>query len=151
MKKFFKVIGIIVVSFIAIGAIGAIFSGDKPTTAPTTERVSTPAPTPVVEYPVVSATDIINAYKNNELQADRDLKDKRGIIKGKVADISRMFGQVSVTLYGDDEWSITNISCNFSDVEAEKLISVNAGDIVNIEGTIDGLGWSIDVSDCILR
>lgn len=150
-----KVVKFGVIAFIAVIILGVMF-GDTDVEQGT--AVTTPTVTTDIEevkeevvYPEIAANDIITVYEGNELKADTMLKDKRGIIVGKVSNIERVFGQVYVTLKGDDEWALISVQCYFDDDKADTLTEISIGDTVKIEGTIEGKGWNVDVKDCILR
>lgn len=151
MKKFFKLFAIALSLFLAIfivlGIIGSVMlDNEKEKIVETkTEAVSE------IVYDEISAGNIIKLYEQNELNADKLLKDRRIIIAGKVSSVEKVFGQVYVTLSGDDEWGITQVQCYFDNDNVDALISINTGDIVKIEGTVEGKGWNVDVVDCILR
>ena len=151
MKNFLKLVFIAIIIFIVLSIVTGIYVSFQDEVDKAIEERQAVEEVEPVEYVEVQAGDIINLYENNELQADEYLKDRRGIIIGKVYSIERILGQVSVTLQGYDEWGITMVSCNFDDNNAKALTSVNKGDTVKIEGTIKGKGWNIDVDECILR
>ena len=151
-----KVVKFGVIAFIAVIILGVMF-GDTEVehdTKVTTPTVTTEIQEEVKEkivYPEVTANDIITVYEGNELKADTMLKGKRGIIVGKVSNIERVFGQIYVTLQGDDEWALISVQCYFDDDKADTLTEISIGDTVKIEGTIEGKGWNVDVKDCVLR
>ena len=152
MKKVLKLIGISVGSlfaiFIVLGIIGSIAMDGEVEKVVIEPVIVTEE---IIEYEEVSADNVIKLYEDNELKADQLFKNKRGIIVGKASSIERVFGQVYVTLEGSNEWSITQVQCYFDDDKANALINISTGDIVKIEGTIEGKGWNVDVKDCILR
>ena len=103
---------------------------------------------------VITAKDLVKAYDDNEVAADKKYKNKSAEITGTIYDISVVLGVTSVTLSSDDDSIWTTVNCAFKDKnEIDKIADMSKGDTVTILGTIKGstLGISIEVSDCSFK
>jgi len=103
---------------------------------------------------VITAKDLVKAYDDNEVAADKLYKNKSAEITGTIYDISVVLGVTSVTLSSDDDSIWTTVNCAFKDKnEIDKIADMSKGDTVTILGTIKGstLGISIEVSDCSFK
>lgn len=153
VKKVFKWCSYIIAGLFVLGMLTTMFSNEvvEQVTETSTEVVeSKEEAKEEIVYQEIKAENIIALYENNELKADSMLKNVRCVIVGKVSNIERVLGQVYVTLKSNNEYGITEIQCYFDDDNLEALTELNTGDIVKIEGTIEGKGWNINVKDCIL-
>lgn len=103
--------------------------------------------TPKVEIKTVLAQDIIKAYEDNEIAADQIYKNKTYKIKGIVDNISEMFSVLTVTMLGDNEFSITAITLYLEDSDKSIVAKLHKGDEIIVQGVIKGMGLNIDVKN----
>ncbi|MBU3226819.1 OB-fold protein [Clostridium algidicarnis] len=100
----------------------------------------------------VTAAELVNAYEENEVKADKDYKDKLASITGKVNSIDVMAGKTFVVLSADKDFSITQVQCFFDDKEeVEKVSELKKGDEVTLEGKIGGKSINVSVDKCKLK
>ena len=87
----------------------------------------------------ISASELINAYKENEVKADKMYKGKivevNGIVDGIDSDIS---DKAVVRLSNGDEFSFDNVSCYIDDENQNKACELKKGQNVTIVGKADG-------------
>ena len=87
----------------------------------------------------ISATELINAYKENEVKADKMYKGKIVEVNGIVDGIdSDMDDKAVVRLSDGDEFSIYNVSCYIDNDNQNKACELKKGQSVTIVGEADG-------------
>ena len=87
----------------------------------------------------ISATELINAYKENEVKADKMYKGKIVEVNGIVDGIdSDMDDKAVVRLSDGDEFSIYNVSCCIDDENQDRACELKRGQNVTIVGVADG-------------
>ncbi len=97
----------------------------------------------------VSATDLINAFDQNELRAEAHFEDKTLAITGRVGDIATdLFGTPYVTLESGDDFQFRSVQCFFSRSDKSLLASLNPGQRISFRGRVDGLMMNVLVKDC---
>jgi hypothetical protein len=94
----------------------------------------------------ISATQLVEEYAANEVKADKLYKDKLYEITGKVCNISVVLGSMSLSLEGD-EFGITNVHLSLEDSQKDIVAELEDGQEITIQGTIEGLGWDVNVKD----
>jgi hypothetical protein len=114
----------------------------KSTTKPTIKPKETEEKLETIE-----ASKLIEDYKSNEIKADNLYKDKRFKIKGRVRDISEVLGSLTVSL-SDEDFAITEVSLKFKEKDKNVIAELNKGQTIIVIGTVEGLGWDVDVKDC---
>ena len=101
----------------------------------------------------ISATELINAYKENEVKADKIYKGKivevNGIVDGIDSGIS---DEAIIRLSDGDEFSIYTVSCYIDDENQDKACELNKGENVTIIGKADGevIGQPV-IKDCKIK
>jgi hypothetical protein len=95
----------------------------------------------------IEASKLIEDYKSNEIKADTLYKNKRFKIKGIVREISDVAGILIVRL-SEEDFAITKVSLKFEEKDKNVIAELNKGQTITIIGTIEGLGWDVDVKDC---
>ena len=101
----------------------------------------------------ISATELINAYKENEVKADKMYKGKivevNGIVDGIDSGIS---DEAIIRLSDGDEFSIYTVSCYIDDENQDKACELNKGENVTIIGKADGevIGQPV-IKDCKIK
>lgn len=94
-KKIGKILGIIIVALIFLAVILAIIgsneTGDKsPANELSVEETTqTVSPSPEIEYIEITATELIEAYDENEVSADNNFKNQMLRITGTVSSIGK--------------------------------------------------------------
>ena len=87
----------------------------------------------------ISATELINAYNENEVKADKMYKGKIIEVNGIVDGIdSDMDDKAVVRLSDGDEFSIYTVSCSIDDENQDKACELKKGENVTIIGKADG-------------
>ena len=87
----------------------------------------------------ISATELINAYKENEIKADKMYKGKIVEVNGIVDAIdSGIDDKAIVRLSDGDEFSFYNVHCYIDDENQDKACELKKGENVTIIGKEDG-------------
>ena len=101
----------------------------------------------------ISATELINAYNENEVKADKTYKGKivevNGIVDGIDSDIE---DKAVVRLSDGDEFSIYTVSCYIDDENQDNACELKKGENVTIIGKADGeiIGEPV-IKDCKIK
>ena len=101
----------------------------------------------------ISATELINAYNENEVKADKMYKGKIVEVNGIVDGIdSDMDDKAVVRLSDGDEFSIYTVSCYIDDENQDKACELKKGENVIIIGKADGevIGEPV-IKDCKIK
>ena len=94
---------------------------------------------------------LVKAYEENELAADRVYKGKLAAITGKVESVNEMLGQRFVILK-PDYLSIGGVRCHFEREHVEQLVKLKAEQVITVQGKIDGYGLaSVTVENCTIK
>ena len=120
--------------------------GCKQTQTETTGANATPEPLPIV----VTASQLAQKYKENELAADNEFRDKRLAVTGKIKEIKEILGSISVDLEAPNYMTV---NCSFPDVRRSEAASLKAKQTATLIGTGDGLFAStiIQLDDCRVK
>jgi len=137
LKKLFIVMGIIFV---------LIFVLTMCDTTPSTTPV--PTSTPIPEILKITAIDLANTYKANEINADKLYKGRMIELTGNVYDISDMLGSQSITIEGQD---YNHVLCFFKPNQKDKLATLQKGQNVTIIGLVDGYSLMTVVKNCEIK
>ena len=87
----------------------------------------------------ISATELINAYKENEVKADKIYKGKIVEVNGIVDAIDSGIDDKAVIRLSDgDEFSFYNVHCYIDDENQDKACELKKGENVTIIGKEDG-------------
>ena len=101
----------------------------------------------------ISATELINAYEENEVKADKMYKGKivevNGIVDGVDSD---MDDKAIVRLSNGDEFSIYTVGCYIDNENQDKACELEKGENVTIIGKADGecVGFPY-IKDCKIK
>lgn len=150
MKKFLKIIGFIVLGFIAIGVIEAIAGGGKGSTSPSTNGGSQATAKPSEQVIVVDAKTLVGEYDKNKLTA----QDK---YTGKLVQTTAYINNISSDITGnyflslnpsnDQYYFGTTIQCFFAD--KSQLTSLEKTQKVTVQGTMQDMSLGIvEMKDC---
>ena len=101
----------------------------------------------------ISATELINAYKENEIKADKMYKGKIVEVNGIVDAIdSGIDDKAIVRLSDGDEFSFDNVQCCIDDENQDKACELNKGENVTIIGKADGeIAGTPFIKDCKIK
>ena len=101
----------------------------------------------------ISATELINAYKENEIKADKMYKGKIVEINGIVDAIdSGIDDKAIVRLSNGDEFSFDNVQCCIDDENQDKACELKKGENVTIIGKADGeIAGTPFIKDCKIK
>lgn len=147
----FKWAVIIVGALFLLGFCGAMLgdSGDELDTEETTEEVAEQTEEAgeeiseeETEETVIetTATEIIDTYGNNELQGEEKFGGKRVLLTGVVDDVIISGNEVYLRLKSTtEEYWLESLEAYFSQDHKKGLSTINSGDTVTLEGTVDGL------------
>ena len=138
LKKLFIGMGIIFVLIFVLAMCEPAPEPEK--TIPTT--------TPIPEILKITAIDLANTYKSNEINADKLYKGRMIELTGNVYDISDMLGSQSITIEGQD---YNNVLCFFKPNQKDKLATLAKGKNVSIIGVVEGYSLMTVVKNCEIR
>lgn len=100
----------------------------------------------------VSLSDVLSAYKSNELKADK-------LYKGKYVKLTGIAGKVSKSIVGDGayvtlgtgkKFEIPEVQCFFK-ADDSSFDDIEAGKTITVVGRIDGLLMNVALHDCELN
>lgn len=121
----------------------------EPTAGPPT--AVPPTATPVLPDLEVTVEQLLKAYEENELAADRVYKGKVAAITGTVESVNEMLGQRFVILK-PDYLSISGVRCHFGREHVEQLVKLKAEQVITLQGKIDGYGLArVEVENCMVK
>ena len=101
----------------------------------------------------ISATELINAYKENEIKADKMYKGKIVEVNGIVDGInSGIDDKAIVILSNGDEFSFDNVQCCIDNDNQDKACELEKGQNVTIVGRADGeIAGTPFIKDCKIK
>ena len=101
----------------------------------------------------ISATELINAYKENEVKADKIYKGKIVEVNGIVDAIDSGIDDKAVIRLSDgDEFSFYNVHCYIDDENQDKACELKKGENVTIIGKEDGeIAGQPCIKDCKIK
>lgn len=129
---------------------GADTQAPKPTEKPR------PTPTPAPALIEVTAQELIDAYEENQLNADEKYEGEEMAITGFVEDIGENFiGQQYVTLNNGDDSTVRLVQCfldRYDDDCMEAAKQLKVGDKITIIGVCEGRGtFNVCLADCTIK
>lgn len=160
-----KIITAIVV-IVVLGGIGSAMGGGSKSgssTASTAQTSSSNTSTtkpitnsneqPKVQALQVTAQQMLEVYKANEVKGDATYKGKLVDVTGVVDSVGVTLGQTYVTLSDGDEYAVQTVQCFIKkeDAEIAKAGDLQKGKTITIEGTVDGLSLNVGVNDCVIK
>lgn len=103
----------------------------------------------------ISASELLDEYKNNEINASQKYKGKRLRVTGIVDDISQLdntFSEDSYYIYvNDGDYSFNYIRCCLKDESVDAAAELKIGDEITIEGRCDGYSaGNVKLYDCMI-
>ena len=101
----------------------------------------------------ISASELINAYKENEVKADKMYKGRIVEVNGIVDKIDSDISDKAVVRLSDgDEFTFYNISCYVDNDNQDKACELKKGQNVTIVGVADGeIVGEPSIKDCKIK
>ena len=101
----------------------------------------------------ISASELINAYKENEIKADKMYKDKIVEVNGIVDGINSGIDDKAIVILSDgDEFSFDNVQCCIDNDNQDKACELEKGQNVTIVGRADGeIAGTPFIKDCKIK
>jgi hypothetical protein len=98
----------------------------------------------------ISSTDLVKAYKENELAADEKYQGRKLEVSGKISHIATVLGSIQVDLEGKD---YTPVKCSFPEERKAEVVKLKTGQRVVVTGTGDGMTSTLYVGldDCSIK
>ena len=122
----------------------------KAAVAPRIEQknvIKAAAKTRIIE---ISARELMQAYKANEVDADVRYKDKTLVVSGTVDNIKKdIFNTLYITLETGE--FLSSIQCYFDDSHEKELGNIQKGQSLTIKGNCGGLLGNVSLKDCEIR
>lgn len=92
-----------------------------------------------------SASQIINAYKNNEPRAERDYRNKTVLITGTVRKIEQSITGTNYLVFRTGDFS--QLRADFDDSQNDAALDIDPGDSVSIICTVKGTSLGVTSAD----
>lgn len=144
-------IGFFILIFI-IGKAGGNSTTSKISNAATTNNSTIQKEDKKVETIKVSAIQIYNDYKENEVSADNKYKDKLVDVSGEVDKIGKDFMDVpyvSLVTLKNEIMDLSMVQCKFDKDKMAELASLKKGTRLIIRGTVNGsVATIVQIEDC---
>lgn len=120
-----------------------------PSARPTSTAKLTPTPQPTPS--AVTVRELVDAWDNNSIAADRKYKGRTINIEGHLESIDTIFGSVIVTLNDGSPISFTGVQCTLKGGQEDRMAQINKGERLVFRGTITGLNLIyVGADDCVL-
>ncbi|MHA1063859.1 OB-fold protein [Enterobacter ludwigii] len=103
---------------------------------------------PSIAADSITATEIIQDYKDNEMMANTKYKDKEIILKGKIFSIGEKHNLPVVQVSSRDGWNW--LIMYFLESERDKLMKLKKGDIIRAKCTGNGYTIVPFMKECAL-
>lgn len=148
----------LVVVVVIVGIVGASTGGNQEKTdSVQTSSVSTGdnnadvgKEEPAEEAIKVTAQELLEAYDENGVAADKQYKGKELQVTGTVGSIGTdILDDAYITLKNEeDEYAIISVQCYFEKSEEDSIASLKAGDKVTVTGVCQGNNLNIVLKKC---
>jgi len=99
----------------------------------------------------ISAKELVAAYKNNEILADRAYKGDRLVVHGTVGKIGKDILGTPYLMIDEEQFGLGGVQALFSDDDIPELATVSRGELVQVEGTCSGLMVNVLLRHCVLQ
>lgn len=143
-----KILTVIIGFFIFIIIVGALNDAVEQVPVDNDDSVSQEIPVVASELVEVSAKDLYNAFKANEISASQKYIDEEVIVTGVVDNLAVVLGNNSVTLSGGD--LLGGVQCMLEDTESERAAMLNKGSVVKLKGKVNGYLFNVVLEDCVI-
>lgn len=153
MKKFLKWVIIIFIILIVIGVIFGKDEASKSDNSPTKnndQTASVEAVEPAIE---VTADQLLNAYKNNEVAANQQFKGKKLLVSATIDSIQAGLGdEPYLSLRAGGEMEFNRPQAHLADSEQSKAATLNKGQKVKLlcVGNSEIAGSPM-LADCVIQ
>ncbi len=146
LKNALNCIGVLIVALLGVALWGGIIDGALPDSdfiiSGETESHAT-ARSNRGHFMRVDLQELLNAYEDNEISADKKYKGNIIETNGVIIAFGQVFGIPYVLLQGG-KFTFTAAHCSFYKGEAQSLSKLSKGDRITIRGRCDGwLGYVI--------
>ena len=122
-----------------------------PTRTPALTPTARPSPTPQTPPEAVTVRELVDAWENNSIAADREYKGRTINIEGYLESIDTVFGITNVSLGTGQAFSLWTVECTMQDGQRDELAKLNKGDRIIVRGRITGeIFLSVGAEDCVL-
>lgn len=98
---------------------------------------------------VLTAQNLIDEYRNNEMDTDRKYSETVIQVKGRVYDISTLKGNSVITLK-DEEGLESSIICHMLPEDNKRALQFKKGDEINVKGICTGYLMDVIMVRCTL-
>lgn len=148
LKKILMWVGII---FVVLVVIGIFAGGEKQSTSTTTEPASELV---VEEAPIqVKASELLSAYKNNEIAANQQFKDKTLLVTAIVESIDAgLMDEPYLVLKAGDQFEFNKPQAHLAKSDANKAATLSKGQQVVLRciGNSEIAGTPM-LKDCVIQ
>lgn len=143
MKKGLKIGLIVIGALVVIGTLANLGKKDGKDTVTTSsdadkakaDSLAAIQADSVQRTITITPENLVGLYKENEIKADKDFKDKEFYVKGTIKSISKdVLGHAFITLGSENE--INSVQCYFESEEA--LAELSKGQLVTVKGVCNG-------------
>lgn len=155
MKKFLKWA---VIVFVALIVIGLIFGKDETSTTsnqnPSTTAQSETAPEVEAAPPLeVTSEEILNAYKTNEIAANKKFKDQNVLVTGKIESIEADFSDDPVIVFKTaDQYEFLKPRASLTKQEQDKAAELSKGQSIKLLcSRISEVAGMPTMSECVIQ
>lgn len=128
---------------------GSSTSGSKSAVAEAIEEVIEEPKVDADGIPYIDATELYDAYQNNEIAATKEYKGKKLNIKGTILDFDQdlISKNPIIRLDGNGIWGI---NCEFTKDTADEIASLSKGQSITIKCTIGDfqVGCYLEANNC---
>jgi hypothetical protein len=126
-------------------------SGTGATTTSAPKAAALPN-TPPEEPAQVDMAALLSEYKDNEVRADSEFKGKLIVVKGKVDSIKKgLAGGMFVTAGTGKQFEVPVVQCDLNAANASAAMNLSKGQVVTLEGRVNGLMFNVHLDDCDIR
>lgn len=140
-RKWPYIIGAILLFFIIAGISGS----DSKRSA---SNAQAPSAAPPAAHHSLNAGELIDAYQQNEIAADKKFKNKLVRVSGVIEDIGKdILDQAYVAVGTGKQFEIRSVQCFFSKRDEDKLSALRKGQKVTIQGAVEGLMMNVLIRD----
>lgn len=97
----------------------------------------------------VSASELFQDYKSNEVAADEKYKGKTLEVTGTVHSIGKdILNTIYVTLEGGGRFEIMSVQCYFSDKYKSEAARLSKGQMITVRGRCEGKFGNVQIKKC---
>ena len=143
-----KTFGCLVVILLTLGIAVAYFSAGEwlNRVPPPASRQTAPVAEPAID---VSATDLVQAYQDNEVAADQRFKGRTLLVSGTIDSIGRDVLNTPFITFRSS--GFRRVQAMFARPDEGRLAALSKGSHVSIQGRCGGMFGNILIKDAVLR